>query len=134
MSLRQVRRLAALFVCVVAASALLGAQAAETVFVTRTGSKYHRAGCSSLRSSSIPMPLEEASVKYQPCKICKPPVLEATAAATPTPASASSIATPTAAPRAKAVESDRCQATTKKGTQCSRKAKAGSRYCWQHGG
>jgi hypothetical protein len=29
--------------------------------------------------------------------------------------------------------SNRCQAITKKGTQCSRKAKNNS-YCWQHGG
>ena len=28
--------------------------------------------------------------------------------------------------------SGRCQATTKKGTQCSRAAQAGSIYCWQH--
>lgn len=27
-----------------------------------------------------------------------------------------------------------CQAITKKGTQCKRKAKPGSNYCWQHGG
>lgn len=26
-----------------------------------------------------------------------------------------------------------CQATTKKGTQCSRMAAAGASYCWQHG-
>lgn len=25
-----------------------------------------------------------------------------------------------------------CQATTKKGTQCSRMAQAGASYCWQH--
>lgn len=28
----------------------------------------------------------------------------------------------------------RCQAFTKKGTQCKRNAKPGSNYCWQHGG
>lgn len=28
----------------------------------------------------------------------------------------------------------RCQATTQKGAQCKRTAKAGSSYCWQHGG
>jgi hypothetical protein len=28
--------------------------------------------------------------------------------------------------------SGRCQATTKKGTQCKRSASAGSNYCWQH--
>ena len=27
----------------------------------------------------------------------------------------------------------RCQAITKKGTQCSRNTKPGSIYCWQHG-
>lgn len=30
--------------------------------------------------------------------------------------------------------STQCQAITKKGAQCKRKAKAGSSYCWQHGG
>ena len=25
-----------------------------------------------------------------------------------------------------------CAATTKKGTQCKRKAKSGSKFCWQH--
>jgi hypothetical protein len=28
--------------------------------------------------------------------------------------------------------SQRCQAVTKKGTQCKRNAQAGSIYCWQH--
>ncbi len=28
--------------------------------------------------------------------------------------------------------SQRCQAVTKKGTQCKRNAQAGSVYCWQH--
>lgn len=36
------------------------------------------------------------------------------------------------ATRAPAARSGRCQAITKKGTQCSRNAKAGSSYCWQH--
>jgi hypothetical protein len=31
------------------------------------------------------------------------------------------------------IGSNRCQALTKKGTQCKRKAK-GNGYCWQHGG
>jgi hypothetical protein len=46
----------------------------------------------------------------------------------PTPATAVS-------PRPSApATSGRCQATTQKGSQCSRAAKAGSRFCWQHGG
>ncbi len=34
-----------------------------TVYVTRTGKKYHRAGCSALRSSSIPISLKDAKAK-----------------------------------------------------------------------
>ena len=44
-----------------------------TVYVTRTGKKYHRGNCSSLRKSKIPMNLEEAKKRYGPCKRCSPP-------------------------------------------------------------
>jgi len=47
---------------------------AEKVYVTRTGAKYHRASCSSLRSSKIEMSLAEAAARYDACKICRPPV------------------------------------------------------------
>ena len=45
-----------------------------TVYVTRTGAKYHRAGCRYLARSSIPMPLKDAAARYGPCSVCKPPV------------------------------------------------------------
>jgi hypothetical protein len=109
---------------------------AEKVYVTRTGSKYHRESCSSLRSSKIEMPLGEAAARYGPCANCRPPVLNAKtpqqSAANPTPtAPAVERPAPTAAAKP-AARSSRCQATTKKGTQCSRNAQAGSSYCWQH--
>ena len=45
-----------------------------TVYITKTGTKYHRENCSSLRSSRIPISLSEAKQRgYEPCKICKPP-------------------------------------------------------------
>jgi phosphatidylserine/phosphatidylglycerophosphate/cardiolipin synthase-like enzyme len=45
----------------------------DTVYVTKTGKKYHRAGCSSLSKSCIPMTKSEAEVKgYTPCSKCKP--------------------------------------------------------------
>ena len=102
----------------------------EKVYVTRTGAKYHRASCSSLRASKIEMPLAEAASKYGPSGNCKPPVPASPAAATmtATPAAPSTPSAPAAA------RSTRCQATTKKETQCSRNAKPGSSYCWQHGG
>lgn len=45
------------------------------VYVTRTGAKYHRASCRSLRYSKIPMTLKEAAKSYTPCRICDPPLL-----------------------------------------------------------
>jgi len=45
-----------------------------TVYVTETGSKYHRAGCSSLRHSKRAMSLKEAKAAgYTACKRCHPP-------------------------------------------------------------
>lgn len=101
------------------------AEAATPVMVSRTGTKYHRAGCRTLRNGGIPTTLGEASTRYGPCSICRPSVLSATV--TPaTPATPRAVAPPP--PDA----SGRCQAITKKGTQCSRRARPGSRFCWQH--
>ena len=99
------------------------------VYITRTGAKYHRDGCRSLAKSRIPITLGEAVKRgYGPCKICKPPVLASTATAT-----LAATAAATAAPKAQAsTDPGRCQAITKKGTQCSRRAMPGSIYCWQH--
>ena len=48
--------------------------ASVTVYVTRSGSKYHTASCSSLRRSRIPMSLKDAcAAGYTPCSRCNPP-------------------------------------------------------------
>ncbi len=44
-----------------------------TVYITRTGSKYHRAGCRYLRQSKIPISLKHAKQHYEPCSVCRPP-------------------------------------------------------------
>ncbi len=44
----------------------------RTVYITRTGSKYHRAGCQYLAKSSIPMPYDRAKSSYSPCSRCRP--------------------------------------------------------------
>jgi hypothetical protein len=46
---------------------------AVTVYVTRTGKKYHSSGCRYLRKSKIPVTLKEAKRQYEPCKVCRPP-------------------------------------------------------------
>jgi micrococcal nuclease len=46
------------------------------VYVTTSGKKYHRETCSSLRRSKLALTLEEAAgAGYEPCNMCKPPVL-----------------------------------------------------------
>lgn len=43
----------------------------RTVYITRTGEKYHESWCSSLRKSKIPISLSEAEAQgYEPCKNC----------------------------------------------------------------
>ena len=45
----------------------------ETVYVTKTGEKYHNDGCQYLRQSRIPMSLKEFAKRFDPCSVCKPP-------------------------------------------------------------
>jgi len=48
-------------------------QADATVYITRTGSKFHRAGCRSLSRSSSPISRPRAVQQgYQPCSVCNP--------------------------------------------------------------
>ena len=44
------------------------------VYITKTGKKYHKDGCSSLSKSKTPISLTDAKSKgYTPCSICNPP-------------------------------------------------------------
>ena len=97
----------------------------QLVYVTRTGAKYHREGCRFLTRSQIPLALKDVG-SHEPCSVCKPPTLRGTTTATTV-----APAAPRSAPTQPAA-AGRCQAITKKGTQCSRSAQAGSTYCWQH--
>jgi len=46
----------------------------QTVYVTKSGKKYHVVGCSSLSKSRTSLNLAEAKrQKYTPCKRCNPP-------------------------------------------------------------
>ena len=54
-----------------------------TVYITKSGSKYHLAGCPSLKGNGIPIVIDEAVARgYEPCKRCNPPG-ELSAAAEP---------------------------------------------------
>ena len=46
-----------------------------TVYVTRTGEKYHRDGGRYLSRSRIPSSLKDAQSRgFGPCSVCKPPI------------------------------------------------------------
>lgn len=104
----------------------------QTVYITKSGKKYHKAGCNYLKSS-IPIELNEALNRgYGPCSKCKPPTqIKQDAEGTKSNSKEKTIEKKTSKSE---VTSTQCQAITKKGTQCKRKAKQGSKYCWQHGG
>jgi hypothetical protein len=45
-----------------------------TVYITKTGKKYHADGCRYLSKSMIPISLKEAKDRgYTPCPVCAPP-------------------------------------------------------------
>ena len=94
------------------------------VFVTKTGTKYHLNGCRYLKSI-IPIGLTDAQSRgYAPCKVCKPP--------SSTLSNSYKKSTEKSQTQKPKMVSGRCQATTKKGTQCKRNAQADRSYCWQH--
>ena len=100
---------------------------AQTVYITKTGSKYHTSSCSYLSKSKINIDLSEAKEKgFTPCSRCKPnPNVDAEVDNESETKSTSEI-------RKETTTSSRCEAITKSGTRCKRDAKEGSKYCWQH--
>ena len=63
---------------------------------------------------------EAKKAGYKPCKVCMPE-------------DAKKIEEPKDKEKKKTESySAQCQAITKKGTRCKRKAASGSKYCWQH--
>ena len=45
---------------------------AQTVYVTKTGGKYHRDSCRYVRKTKIAIDLSKAHKGYTACKVCKP--------------------------------------------------------------
>lgn len=100
---------------------------AQTVYITKTGSKYHEQSCSSLRYSSEPINLSDAvNGGYTPCSKCNPPTFNMPKSDLQTTPDSKSTTSKT--PTTK----KQCIAITEKGTQCGRNAEVGSDYCWQH--
>jgi hypothetical protein len=52
----------------------------ETVYVTKSGKKYHTATCNFVKNGKTPMKLADAvKAGYTPCSVCNPPKMTAAA-------------------------------------------------------
>ncbi|MBO1318336.1 hypothetical protein [Acanthopleuribacter pedis] len=102
-------------------SATGGKDKSQTVYITKTGEKYHADGCRYLKKSKIIQTKQEAKEKgFDPCSVC----FKSNISADKNPAS-------TAQKKSK-VSDGRCVARTKKGSRCKRVSSASSSTCWQH--
>ena len=102
---------------------------AQTVYITKTGERYHKEDCRYLHSSKIKTTLSDAKTSgYTPCKVCKPTTkVTKSKAVTGTKAEKQ-----VEAPTKRSSTAIRCSATTKAGAQCKRKTTDSSGKCWQH--
>lgn len=106
---------------------------AQTVFITKTGAKYHKESCRYAKTGWA-SDLEAAKKRgLTACLVCKPSSIE-TGEAKPLPLSSGTSKVEPAKETKPTQTSTQCRATTKAGSRCSRKAAAGSSYCWQHEG
>ncbi len=92
--------------------------AGDTVYVTPSGKKYHRAGCRLLSANKTALPLSQARLEHEPCRLCIDSLI-APEKTLPLESNGKKITT-------------QCIAQTKSGNRCKREAESGSKYCWQH--
>jgi methylphosphotriester-DNA--protein-cysteine methyltransferase len=99
---------------------------AQTVYITKTGAKYHLSTCHYLKSK-IKISLPEAEKQgYTPCSYCKPSkTLQHNN-------NKQVIKSDSTALEQKKTSSSQCQGTTQAGTRCKRMTTHSSGYCYQH--
>jgi len=94
---------------------------AQTVYVTKTGKKYHSENCRSLSHSKIEITLSKAQeYGYSACSVCKPPT-----------ESSSNISNQVTTIR-KLSSSSQCVGLTKSGSRCKRMTTNSNGRCYQH--
>lgn len=96
---------------------------AQDIYKTPSGSKYHLATCRTVKNVSTKLNGQSDVTKYglQPCKICKPLLLNNLASGNSLSDKAVGIASAV-----------RCVGKTKKGARCQHMTKLANGYCFQH--
>jgi len=114
---------------------MLGNSVAQTVYVTKSGKKYHTSTCRYINQNSLSIELSQAISKgYDACSVCKPDKIESS---TSNESPNNSINEEENNSNKNTTESNQkvqCSAKTKKGSQCKRMTKSPNGKCWQHGG
>lgn len=103
---------------------------AQTVYITKTGTKYHRETCRYAKTG-YRSDLETAKKKgLGPCSVCKPSQSNQSSEGNSKPSE--TLNTEPNRISSNNEKSVRCKAITKAGAQCSRNSTDDSGYCWQH--
>ncbi len=106
---------------------------AQTVYVTKTGTKYHEDYCSYLEYSKYFISLSKAlEYGYTSCSRCKPPKKTKSAVNVVNTQPTYLYQNTSQQPTSRTTYSVRCNGITQKGYQCKRKTKNANGYCWQH--
>ena len=110
---------------------------AQTVYITKTGEKYHTGSCRHLSQSKIAIELKDAlEQNYEPCKVCRPTqdITGNTIKNNGLDEKEDPEISPTQNNTTRNAESKQCTTTTQKGTRCKRMTTNANGKCWQHGG
>ena len=102
---------------------------AQSIYVTKTGEKYHKGSCHFLKNSKKEISFEKAQqLGFTACSVCKPTSLKTKSS------SATAVNSFYSAPKSSAQKSSSTQCTgkTKAGTRCQRMTKASNGRCHQH--
>jgi hypothetical protein len=109
----------------------------QTVYITKTGAKYHTESCRYLSRSKISIDLADAIARgYGACSVCNPPTQVSSSTTTQTKSTKAEVKSTTnqsSSTNSQSV-SVQCSATTKAGARCKRMTKSSNGKCWQHGG
>lgn len=98
----------------------------QTVFVTKTGNKYHKETCCYAKTGWASSFAEAKKRGLIACLVCKPSSTENRTT------SSNSLKSKTPETKSTQNTSSQCIAKTKAGSRCFRKAASSSKYCWQH--
>jgi uncharacterized protein DUF5763 len=92
----------------------------QAIYKTPHGAKYHLGSCRSVKNVAQKISLADAvAAGLAPCKICHPPVSQATQSLANKAAGQSAV-------------TSQCLGSTKAGTRCKHRTSIANGYCYQH--